>query len=37
MVLETLFNDLQCKKTLWMVLHARKLETETVKCAFEAQ
>jgi len=37
MILETLFNDLQRKKTLWMVLYARKLETEIMKCAFEAQ
>jgi len=25
------------RKTLWMVLHARKLETETVKYAVEPQ
>ena len=30
-------NDLQCKKTLWTVLNARRLETEAAKCAVDTQ
>jgi len=32
-----LFKWLVMQKTLWMVLNARKLETEAVRCAVETQ